>query len=329
MKQQITNVKIMSTGSYIPEKVVTNSDIAKTVDTTDEWIQQHVGVKERRVVTTELTSDLAAQAALRALDSSAITAEDIDLIIVATSTPDRLAPSTACIVQDKIKAYNAVAFDLAAVCSGFLFAYSTAAQFISNNVYQHVLVIGADTFSKITDWNRRDCIFFGDGAGAVILSKNDDNNGLLNFRLFSDGRGKFNFTIPGGGSENPVSQQCVDDKLRYFQMDGKAVFNTAINKLPDAINQVLADANLTVDDIKLLLPHQPNINILKETARRINLPFEKVMMNLDKYANTSGGTIPIILDETYRAGKINSGDYILFAAVGSGWTWGAGIMKWI
>lgn len=329
MKQHIANVKIIGTGSYVPPTVITNKDIEKKGFTTDEWIVKNIGVQERRVVTDEFTSDLAAKAAINALDAAGLDPEDIDLIIVATSTPDRLAPSTACIVQDKIKAYNAVAFDLSAVCSGFLFAYSTAAQFISNNVYKNVLVIGADTFSKIVDWNRRDCVFFGDGAGAVILSRNDNNNGLLHFQLYADGRGKFNFTIPGGGSENPISQENLDNNLRYFQMDGKAVFNTAIEVLPKAINLVLADTETSIGDIKLLLPHQPNINILKETARRINMPFEKVMVNLHKYANTSGGTIPIILDETYRAGKIKPGDLILFAAVGSGWTWGAGLMKWI
>jgi 3-oxoacyl-[acyl-carrier-protein] synthase-3 len=325
----INNVSISSTGSYLPEKILTNAEIAQTVETTDQWIQSHIGVKERRIVTNETTSDLASKAALRALDSAKISVEEIDLIIVATSTPDRLAPSTACIVQDKIKAYNAVAFDLAAVCSGFLFAFSTASQFIASGVYRHVMVIGADTFSKITDWSRRDCVFFGDGAGAVILSRNEMNNGMLHFKLFSDGRGKFNFTIPGGGSEFPVSQFAVDEGLRYFQMNGKAVFETAVTKLPEAINATLAEAGLTIDDVKMLVPHQPNINILKETAKRINLPLEKVMINLHKYANTSGATIPIILDETYRANKINPGDYVLFAAVGSGWTWGAGIMKWI
>ncbi|RDC55895.1 ketoacyl-ACP synthase III [Pedobacter chinensis] len=324
----MNNVKIAGTGSYLPATIVTNADIEKTVDTTDQWIRNHIGVTERRIVTTETTSDLAAKAAINALESAGLFPADIDLIIVATSTPDRLAPSTACIVQDKIKAYNAVAFDLAAVCSGFLFAYSTAAQFIAAGTYEHVLVIGADTFSKITDWSRRDCVFFGDGAGAVVLSENKNNDGMMNFRLFSDGRGKFNFTIPGGGSEFPVSQHTVDEGLRYFQMNGKAVFETAISKLPEAINQVLEDSCLTISNIKMLVPHQPNINILKETALRINLPFEKVMVNLDKYANTSGATIPIILDETYKTNKIAAGDYILFAAVGSGWTWGAGIMKW-
>jgi 3-oxoacyl-[acyl-carrier-protein] synthase-3 len=266
---------------------------------------------------------------LKALAAANLAADDIDLIIVATATPDRLAPSTACIVQDKIKAVNAVAFDLSAVCSGFLFAFSTAAQFVSNGIYKHVLIIGADTFSKIIDWDRRDCVFFGDGAGAVIISSNDSESGWLNLKLFSDGSGKWNFTIPGGASENPISEHSLKENLRYFQMNGKAVYETATSVLPKAILEVLADANKSITDVSLLIPHQPSIKILKETARIIDMPFDKVMINMEKYANTSGGTIPIVLDETVRAGKIQEGDLILFAAVGSGWTWGACLFKWI
>jgi len=328
MKQSITNVKITGTGSYVPEKIVTNKDLEIRANTSDQWIFEKLGIRERRVVTDELTSDLAAQAALNALASANLTPDDIDLIIVATSTPDRLAPSTACIVQDKIKAYKAVAFDLAAVCSGFLYAYSTAAQFVSNGIYKHVLVIGADTFSKIIDWDRRDCVFFGDGAGAIVLSRNEDHDGLLRFRLYADGRGKHNFTIPGGGSEHPISQASLDNRKRYFEMNGPAVYETAVSVLPNTIEEVLRDANKSIDEVSLLVPHQPSIRILKETARRLGMPFEKVMINMDKYANTSGGTIPIVLDETNKAGKIKPGDFILFAAVGSGWTWGAALVKW-
>lgn len=328
MKRPFVNVKITGTGSYTPANTVTNQDIEKNASTTDAWIVKNIGVKERRVVMDEITSDLAAKAAMNAISASGVSVHDIDIIIVATTTPDRLAPSTACIVQDKIQAYNAVAFDLAAVCSGFIFALTTAAQFIANGVYKNALVIGADTFSKITDWSRRDCVFFGDGAGAVVLSHHDYEDGLLSFRLHADGRGKFNFTIPGGGSENPVSQETLDNGLRYFQMDGKAVFETAIKVLPEVINEVLTDTGYNIADIKWLIPHQPNINILKETARRLDMPFEKVLTNLEYYANTSAGTIPILLDETYRAGKITAGDLVMFAAVGSGWTWGAALLKW-
>jgi 3-oxoacyl-[acyl-carrier-protein] synthase-3 len=274
------------------------------------------------------TSDLATQAALRALENAGLKPEDIDLIIVATATPDRLAPSTACIVQDKIGAYNSVAFDLAAVCSGFLFSVSTAAQFIATGIYNTALVIGSDTFSKIIDWSRRDCVFFGDGAGAAVLTHADDGEGFLAFRLYSDGRGKWNFTIPGGGSEFPMSQENVASGKRYFQMVGRAVYETAIKVLPMAINQVLADTGLRIEDVDYMIPHQPSIQILKDTASIIGLPFDKVKTNMDKYANTSGGTIPILLDEVNRSGQLKRGDVVLFAAVGSGWTWGASIIKW-
>jgi 3-oxoacyl-[acyl-carrier-protein] synthase-3 len=205
---------------------------------------------------------------------------------------------------------------------------STASQFIAAGVYDNVLVIGADTFSKIIDWNRRDCVFFGDGAGAVVLTHTTEEKGFLAFRLYSDGRGKFNFTIPAGGSEMPASADTIAKGLHYFQMVGREVYNTGTKVLPEAIKQVLADANMTIDDVDYLIPHQPSIAILSKTAELIGLPFEKVMHNMEKYANTSGGTIPILLDEVNRAGKLKPGNIILFAAVGSGWTWGASLMKW-
>ena len=329
MKQFVRNVKIIGTGSYVPEKVFTNEYLETIVDTNKIWIKETLGIEERHIAETdEKTSDLASCAAKNALQSANLSPEDIDLIIVATATPDRIAPSTACIVQDNIKAYNAVAFDIAAVCSGFLFAMSTASQFIANGIYNNALVIGADTFSKITDWTKRNCVFFGDGAGAAILTHSDKNKGFLAFRLFSDGRGKFNFTVPAGGSEFPATIKTVNEGLHFFRMNGKAVYETGTKVLPKAINQVLEDASLSIADIKYLIPHQPSIGILKKTAEIIGMPFNKVLTNMDKYANTSGGTIPILLDETVRSKKINEGDHILFAAVGSGWTYGASIIKW-
>jgi 3-oxoacyl-[acyl-carrier-protein] synthase-3 len=329
MKQLVRNVKIIGTGSYTPSKVVTNEYLSERLATTPQWIEDNLGIKERRVAKAdEFTSDLAAQAALKAIENADLTKETIDLIIVATATPDRLAPSTAAIVQDKILAYNAVAFDISAVCSGFLYAMSVASQFIASGVYDNVLVIGADTFSKITDWTRRDAVFFGDGAGAAVLSHGADEEGFLAFRLYTDGRGKWNFTIPAGGSEIPATEATVKDKLHYFQMNGKAVYETATEVLPIAIAQVLKDTGLTIDDIDLMVPHQPSIKILQKTAEKIGLPFKKVMTNMDKYANTSGGTIPILLDELNRSKRIKKGDILLFAAVGSGWTYGASIMKW-
>jgi 3-oxoacyl-[acyl-carrier-protein] synthase-3 len=329
MKQIVRNVKIIGTGSFAPEKILTNKDIEKLVDTDDKWIQDRLGIKERRIASeNEATSDLASKAGIKAIENSGLKVEDIDLIIVATTTPDRLAPSTAVIVQDKIKAYNAVAFDIAAVCSGYLYGMSIATQFIASGVYDNVLLIGADTFSKITDWNRRDCVFFGDGAGAAVFSSGEEQEGFQAFRLYSDGRGKWNWTIPAGGSEIPASVDSLDKGLHYFQMNGKAVYDTAIEVLPKAIRKVLSDTNLTIDDVDYMIPHQPSIKILEKTAEILGLPWEKVMTNMDRYANTSGGTIAILLDEVKRSGKLKKGNVILFAAVGSGWTYGASILKW-
>lgn len=329
MKQIIRNVKILGTGSYTPQRVLTNIELENVLNTSDSWIQENLGIKERRIAAeNESTSDLASEAGLRAINDAGLSEKDIDLIIVATSTPDRLAPSTACIVQDKIKAYNAVAFDIAAVCSGFLYGLSVASQFIAAGVYDNVLVIGADTFSKITDWSRRDAVFFGDGAGAAVLSHANVLEGFLAFRLYSDGRGKWNFTIPAGGSEIPASINTINERQHYFVMNGKAVFETGTTVLPRAINQVLKDTNLTIDDVDLLIPHQPSKRLLVKTAEIIGLPLHKLMTNMDRYANTSGATIPLLLDEVNKSGKIKSGDIILFAAVGSGWTYGAALLKW-
>lgn len=329
MKQFIRKVKIVGTGSYVPETVFSNKYLETIIETNNEWIQRNLGISERRIANTDqATSDLASNAGKEAIINANLKPDDIDLIIVATATPDRKAPSTACIVQDKIKAYNAVAFDIAAVCSGFLFAMSTAAQFIASSVYNNVLVIGADKFSTIIDWKRRDAVFFGDGAGAAVLTHGSGDEGFLAFRLYSDGRGKFNFTVPGGGSEIPLNEENIKQGLQFFQMNGKEVYDTGTKVLPQAIMQVLNDTGFSIDDIDLMIPHQPSIAILRKTAEIIGLPFEKVMTNMDRYANTSGGTIPILLDEVNKQGKLTPGKNILFAAVGSGWTWGASIIKW-
>jgi|WetSurMetagenome_2_1015567.scaffolds.fasta_scaffold10879_5 3-oxoacyl-[acyl-carrier-protein] synthase III len=330
MRQLVRNVKIIGTGSYTPEKVLTNKYLETIVPTSDDWVQENLGIIERRIAAdNQPTSELASRAAINAVQDANLKMEDIDLIIVATATPDRKAPSTAAIVQDKIGAYNAAAFDLAAVCSGFLFAMSVASQYIASGVYNYVLVIGADKFSSIIDWKRRDAVFFGDGAGAAVLASSNATAGFLAYRLYTDSRvNKYGFTIPAGGSENPITKESLEQGLQFFQMDGKAVYESAIKVLPKAINQVLEDTGLSIADIDLMIPHQPSIKILKKTAEMIGLPFNKVMTNMDKYANTSGGTIPILLDEVKRSGKINKGDIILFAAVGSGWTYSAAIIKW-
>ena len=330
MKQLVRNVKIIGTGSYVPDKIYTNEYLETIVPTNSQWIYENVGIKERHIAADdEATSDLATEAGKRAINNAGLTPEDIDLIIVATSTPDRKAPSTAAFVQHNLHAKNAAAFDITAVCSGFLFGMSVASQYIASGVYNHVLIIGADTFSKITDWTRRDCIFFGDGAGAAVLTSSNVTEGFLAYRLYTYTEDRMlGFTIPGGGSEIPLTKENIDDKHQYFQMDGHAVFESATTVLPKAINQVLEDTGLTINDIDIMIPHQPSIRILKRTAELIGLPFEKVMHNMERYANTSGATIPILLDECNRAGKLHKGDIVLFAAVGSGWTYGASIIKW-
>ena len=328
MKQLVRNVKISGTGSYVPEKILTNEYLETIIDTNSKWVLDNVGILERRIAEdNQATSDLATIAGQRAIDDAGLKNEDIDLIIVATATPDRKAPSTAAFVQHKLNAYNAAAFDLNAVCSGFLYGMSVATQYIASGVYNNILVIGADTFSKITDWSRRDAVFFGDGAGAAVVTSANVTEGFLAYRLYTDTSNEMlGFTIPGGGSEIPLTNGNMSEQ--YFQMNGKSVFASATKALPKAINQVLEDTGLVIDDIDIMIPHQPSIRILQKTAEIIGLPFEKVMTNMDKYANTSGGTIPILLDELNKKGKLKKGDIVLFAAVGSGWTFGASIIKW-
>lgn len=328
MKQLVRNVKIIGTGSYVPETIYSNEYLETILPTNSKWVFENVGIKERHIASkNETTSDLAARAGENAIKDAGLTTDDIELIIVATATPDRKAPSTAAIVQNKIRAYKAAAFDINAVCSGFLFAMSVASQYIASGVYNNILVIGADTFSKITDWTRRDAVFFGDGAGAAVVSSGNVTEGFLAYRLYTDSsKDMLGFTIPGGGSEIPLNNENLNEQ--YFQMDGKSVFDSATSALPKAINQVLEDTSLKIEDIDIMIPHQPSIRILQKTAEIIGLPFEKVMTNMDRYANTSAGTIPILLDEVNKSGKLKKGSIVLFAAVGSGWTYGASIIKW-
>lgn len=328
MKQLVRNVKILGTGSYIPEIIYTNEYLETIIPTNAQWVYENVGIKERHIAAPDqATSDLAAIAGQRAIDDAGVKNEDIELIIVSTSTPDRKAPSTAAFVQHKLNAFNAAAFDLNAVCSGFLFGMSVASQYIASGVYNNILVIGADTFSRITDWRRRDAVFFGDGAGAAVVTSANVTEGFLAYRLYTDTlNDMLGFTVPGGGSEIPLTPENMDEQ--FFQMNGKVVFTSATHALPRAINQVLEDTGLSIADIDLMIPHQPSIRILRKTAEIIGLPFEKVMSNMDKYANTSSATIPILLDEVKKSGKLKRGNIVLFAAVGSGWTFGAAIIKW-
>ncbi|MGI6677690.1 MAG: beta-ketoacyl-ACP synthase III [Dehalobacterium sp.] len=324
------SVKIMGTGSYVPQKIITNRELEERGLSNDAWIVKNVGIKERHIASgDQATSDLAVEAGIRAIKDAGLSIKDVDLIIVATSTPDRPCPSTSCIVQKKLKAFQAAAFDLAAVCAGFIYGFSVASGLIISGMYENVLVIGADTFSKITDWKSRDCVYFGDGAGAAVLSSCEKGNGLLSFYLAADGRGCDDFTIWAGGSEEPASIETINKGKHYFFMDGKAVFESATKVIPMSIKKVLAEAGLNVGDIDWVIPHQPNINILKFCADDLGLPFEKVMINLDRYGNTAAGTVPIILDETVKSGRIKPGDIVVLTGVGAGWTWGSAIIKWV
>lgn len=309
-------LRIIGTGSYAPERIVTNLDLEKCVDTTSDWIYDYLGIRERRIVDgKEMTSDLATEAARRAIENAGINLDEIDLIIVATATPDRRAPSTACIVQHKLGVTNRCpAFDVSAVCSGFLFAMTTASQFVATGTYRTVLVIGADSFSTITDWSRRDCVFFGDGAGAAVLQSTDETEAHFSSMIFADGGGHDCFTV------YPQDQ--------HFTMDGRAVFETGTSVLPQAIRDVIAANGVALDDVAAIVPHQPSIRMLRVMADDLGIPFDRVRTNMSRYANTSAGTIPILLDEVARERTLVTGDWVVFAAVGAGWTWGAALYRW-
>ena len=324
-------VKIKSTGSYVPERVLSNQKISSFVQTTPEWIFSKLGIHERRIANDdEATSDMALIAAQRALHSAKMQPSELELIVLATATPDRLAPSTAAILQGKLGVLSAAAFDISAVCSGYIYAQSIASSMIESGMVSNALVIGVDRFSGITDWSRRDCIFFGDGAGATILERSDiqSKSEILVQKLYADGKGWQAFTVPAGGSEMPSTVETLKNGNQFFQMDGKAVFDTATLVLPAIIDECLGELGIDVNDIDHVVPHQPSVNILKKTAEITGIPWEKFHTNMDRYANTSGATIPLILDEVNKQGKLKRGDLILMIAVGSGWTWGASILRW-
>lgn len=320
--------KILSVGKYLPEKILTNSEIEKFADTTDKWVFDNLGIKERRIAkTNECSSDLAYMASLEALSKAKVDANEIDLIVVCTSTPDRISPSTACILQEKLSAKKSAAFDINAVCSGFLYGLSICNAFFKSGIYKKILLVSSETYSKITDWDSRQCVFFGDGAAAVVLEKCEE--GFLEVDLYADGTGKENFTVPAGGSYMPATFETVNAKKHFFSMNGREVFKTATKVLPIAINNILKKHNIKIDDVKLMIPHQPSVNILKKIAEEINLPFEKVVTCMDLYANTAGASVPIALSKALDYKQIQKNDIILFMAVGSGWTWGVSLMKWV
>jgi 3-oxoacyl-[acyl-carrier-protein] synthase-3 len=321
---------ITGVGSYVPSKVLTNFDLAKLVETSDEWITTRTGIKERRIAAKdEFTSDMAAKAAQRAMRSAGVTAEQIDLIIVATITPDMPFPSTACLVQQKINARRAAAFDLEAACSGFVYGLEIAQQFIMSRTYDTVLVIGADKLSSIVDWHDRNtCVLFGDGAGAAILQNRPHAHGLLTAVMGADGQKSNLLHMPGGGSRRPATVESVATRQHYLRMDGKETFKNAVQAMFKAAKECLHRCEINISQVKCLIPHQANRRIIDAVSERLGAKPGQVFINLDKYGNTSAASVAIALDEAVSSGRVQRGDLILLVVFGAGLTWGAAVIEW-
>jgi 3-oxoacyl-[acyl-carrier-protein] synthase III len=321
---------IAAVGSYVPSRVLTNYDLQKMVDTSDEWITTRTGIKERRIAAAaEFTSDLAARAAERAMKKAGVAASDIDLIIVATITPDMPFPNTACLVQAKIGARRAAAFDIEAACSGFIYALEIGQQFIMSHTYDTVLVIGAEKLSTITDWtDRNTCVLFGDGAGAAILQHRPNAHGLLTACMGADGNHANLIRMPGGGSQVPASVNSVNSRLHFLQMEGKETFKSAVTALVTAGKEALHRCELEIGQIKCVIPHQANRRIIDVVGERLGVKPGQMFMNLDRYGNTSAASVAIALDEAVDSGRIHRGDLVLMVVFGSGLTWASAVIEW-
>ncbi len=324
------NIGIKGIGYYVPNKTWDNRDLAKMVETSDEWIYNKTGIRERRIADPcEATSDLALYASLDALEDAGLTAGDIDLIILATSSPDMIQPSTAAILQGKLGAKNAAAFDISAVCAGFVFAVTIAAGMMKGLGYKNVLVVGAETYSRILDWkDRNTCVFFGDGAGAVVLSEAEEP-GFIGSYIMNNGRGWDVIKYPAGGTRIPTSHETVDKGLHAFAMQGKKVWEFATAVFPESIRTVTATHGYDVQDIDWVISHQANVNIIKTSMEKLGLPMEKTYTTIDKYGNTSGASVPITLAEAYKKGLLKKGDLITLIGFGGGLSWGSVLLKWI
>ncbi|MBX3320476.1 MAG: ketoacyl-ACP synthase III [Nitrospira sp.] len=321
--------RIAGTGSYAPTRVLTNADLEGMVATSDEWIRERTGIRERRIAATgEACSDLAVQAGKRALTAAGVAASDLDMILVATCTGDFPLPATACLVQHQLGATKAGACDLSAACCGFVYALSVADAYIKTGM-RHVLVIGSEVMSAITDWtDRNTCVLFGDGAGAVVLSASDGERGILSTDLRSDGTLCELIMVPGGGSRTPPSEKVLAERLHYIKMKGNETFKVAVRTLEDIARATLAANHVEVEDLDLYIPHQANVRILKAVMERLGLPTEKVLLNLDRYGNTSAASIPIALDEAVREGRIRDGSLVMLGAFGAGLTWASAMIRW-
>lgn len=330
MTAKLCNAGILGTGFYVPEKIMTNADLEKIVETSDEWIVERTGIKERRIAEdNQPMSDLALRAAKAALADAGVAAEDLDLIIVATLTSDRIIPSTACMIQNLLGAKHAAAFDLSAACSGFAYAASVAAQFIETGAYKKALVIGAETLSKYINWeDRNTCVLFGDGAGAAVLGQVEEGYGVLSFDLGSDGSGGDAIQIPSSGSLMPVSKESIDQKLNLIHMNGRDVFKFAVKAMGKTVKNSLAKIDMPQEKIDWLVPHQANIRIIESAAKRLSMPMDKVIVNIHKYGNMSAACIPIALAEAAAAKRFKKGDIIALSGFGAGLTWASCIIRW-
>jgi 3-oxoacyl-[acyl-carrier-protein] synthase-3 len=325
------SVSIVGTGSYTPERVLTNDDLSKIVDTTDEWITTRTGIKQRRIAAKdEHTSDMATKAALAAIEQANVQPADIDLILVATATPDMYFPATACFVQQKIGAVNAACLDVSAACAGFLVAIQIGEQFITSHTFDTVLVIGAEKLSAITNWtDRNTCVLFGDGAGAAILRHRSEGvHGVISTHVGSDGQYANILFMPGGGCRTPITRENADQHLQTIHMSGKEVYKQAVIAMLDASKKALEKAGLTIDDIACVIPHQANARIIEAIAERMKIPIERFFVNLDRYGNTSAAAVAIALDEANRTGRIKRGDYVLMVVFGGGLTWASTVIEW-
>ena len=328
---QLARVKISALGTYVPPRLLTNADLEKMVDTNNQWITERTGIRERHIVDKGVaTSDLAVEAAKKALAQRGIEASDLDAILVGTVTPDMFFPSTACLVQHKLGAKGAWGFDLSAACSAFLYALQVGTQFVATGVHKRVMVIGADVMSSIIDYtDRATCIIFGDGAGAVILEAADsDSLGMIDFIHEVDGSGGCYLYMPGGGSLHPSTQETVDAKMHYVHQDGQAVFKFAVRKQTDLCEKILRRNGIKASDIDVFIAHQANKRIISATADRLGLRPESVVINIDRYGNTTAGTIPLAMDTARQEGKLKKGDLVLLASVGAGFTVGATLLRW-
>jgi 3-oxoacyl-[acyl-carrier-protein] synthase-3 len=327
---EVKQIKIIGTGSYLPEKILTNKDLEKMVDTTDEWITKRSGIKERHIAAdNQATSDLGLEAAKRAIENAKIDKNTIDCIIFGTVTPDTLFPSTAIYVQKALGLAGVPAFDISAACSGFIYGLAIAQGFINNGSHKRILVLGGETLSKVTNWeDRATCVLFGDGVGAAVVEESNDDSGIVSIYLGGDGNMSNLLYQPAGGSRIPATEESVKNKLHTIHMEGNEVYKHAVNAMAEAAKRALEMAGMTGEDITYFIPHQANIRIIETTAKFVNVPMEKVFVNIDRTANTSAGTIPTALDEMNRKGMLKKGDIILIDAFGAGFSWGAAVIRW-